>query len=221
MNDIGDKGSKKGYRDAKTMEYELLEDKKLIELIRKGDGEALDFLIHKYSGLVRAISSKYFLKGGEKEDVRQEGLIGLFKAITQYDPDKEATFRTFSERCIKNEIFSAVRHSMRKKNMPLNAYISIQWSQTDKDETHKEIIELSKGKNDDPENIVIDRERKRALHEIIESDLNEREKIILELYLKEKTYKEMSIITGLSIKKIDNMLQQMRKKIKRAIYQYI
>ena len=162
--------------------------------------------MEKYNGFVRKNSRAMFLIGGETDDLIQEGMIGLFKAVQSYHPDKEASFRTFAGMCIDRQLYSAIQNSNRQKHMPLNSYISLS--------EEKETDELEASWWENPENIIIDQENTRSLEQEIHKVLSPMENRVLDYYLKGYSYIQIAGIMEKTPKSIDNALQRIRSKIR-------
>lgn len=186
--------------------YEKCTDEELIARLRAGEEEISDYLMEKYKGFVRKKARAMYLIGGETDDLIQEGMIGLFKAIQSYHPDREASFRTFAGMCIDRQLYSAIQNSNRQKHMPLNSYISLS------EEKESEELEASWWEN--PENIIIDQESTEILEQEIHKVLSPMENKVLEYYLKGYGYIQIAELMGKTPKSIDNALQRMRGKIR-------
>lgn len=197
------------------LRYEQLTDEKLAELSILGDELATECILARYKNLVRSRARMYFLAGADKEDLIQEGMIGLFKAIRDYKSDRTASFRGFAELCIKRQIITAVKAATRQKHMPLNSYVSLSNPVYENDSQGflEEIIRG--GPEADPENLVISRENTEFLNDQINEVLSELEKKVLYLYLDGKSYQEIAIAVGRPAKAIDNALQRAKKKMEK------
>lgn len=182
-------------------------DEELIARLRAGERGIADYLMEKYKDLVRKRANTLYLIGGEKDDLIQEGMIGLFKAVRDYQPEKEASFQTFAGICVDRQIYSAIQGSNRQKHMPLNTYISL--SDSDEEEAG-----LGEQWAENPESIIIDRENTRALAEEINKILSPMENEVLSYYLDGYNYVRIGEIMGKSSKSIDNALQRIRGKIR-------
>ena len=194
------------------MDLGKMTDEQLIELLREGKTEITDYLMEKYKDLVRRKARLMYLPGADQEDLIQEGMIGLFKAIQNYQPDREASFQTFAGLCIDRQLYSAVQNSNRQKHLPLNTYISLS------NEEESEHLEGSwDSRTEDPESIVIDQESTRNLELKISKALSPMENKVLDLYLKGKGYVEIGGILNKSPKSVDNALQRIRSKIREVI----
>ena len=187
-------------------------DEELIRLLRNGNSEVTDYLMDKYKNLVRSKANALFLMGGEQDDLIQEGMIGLFKAIRDYDESKEASFRHFADLCITRQLYTAIEASNRKKNSPLNTYVSIDVS--DGTEPLEEIFlslqEMS------PEELYIRAEDIEDMRRTAAEKLSELEKKVLTLYLSGMTYQKIAAFLGKSPKSIDNALHRVRQKLGEA-----
>lgn len=188
-------------------QYEKCTDEELIIRLRSGEEEISDYLMEKYKGFVRQKARAMFLIGGETDDLIQEGMIGLFKAVQSYQSDKDASFRTFAGMCIDRQLYSAIQNSNRQKHMPLNSYISLS-------EEPEETDELEGSWWENPENIIIDQESTRSLEQEIHRALSSMENRVLEYYLKGYGYIQIAKIMGKTPKSIDNALQRIRGKIR-------
>ena len=194
--------------------YDYLTDEELFDLIRANDREAMDFLISKYRVMVKSKARTYFIIGGDTEDLIQEGMIGLYNAIRDYDKDK-SKFSTFAEICVSRQILTAVKAASRKKHMPLNTYISlnnpVNYDSDDEGASFLDIIKSSSTIN--PESLIIGEESKNSLIAHIYTSLSKMEKEVLFLYLSGKSYSEIAEITHKNEKSVDNALQRVKKKI--------
>ncbi len=199
-------------------EFHLLEDKELLELIHKKDNYALDFLMNKYKLLVEKKSRSYFLMGAGRDDIVQEGMIGLFKAIRDYNPNKEASFYSFADLCVTRQMITAVKAATRQKHMPLNSYISLNKPAYQDGEDRPELIDsVPSGRISNPEELFIGRENLHIIeHELIEK-LSKFEKEVLQLYIDGTGYVEVAAILHKPIKSIDNALQRIKKKVEKIL----
>lgn len=185
-------------------------DEQLIEKYRSGDAEALDELLQRYRNLVRARSRQLYLSGGEAEDLIQEGMIGLFKAIRDYKPDKNAAFKSFARMCVSRQLATALKLSNRSKHKPLNSYISFYQNLSGDGLPVGDVLVVS---DSGPEDILLDKEALDALEERIDKSLSLMEKQVLTRYIKGLAYMEIAQETGYSKKAIDNALQRIKKKL--------
>lgn len=195
-------------------------DEMLIERLRDGERDITDFIMNKYKNLVRSKAKSMYILGADTEDLIQEGMIGLFKAIRDYDAGRDASFFTFAELCISRQMYTAVQASNRKKHMPLNSYISL-YTTAEPEEGNKEggefinFLGLETQKN--PEQLLIDKENVLSLERKIEEELSTFEKQVLDLYLTGMSYTQIARVLGRDEKSTDNALQRMRSKIKKVI----
>ena len=187
--------------------YEHFTDEELIERLRDGEQELEDYLMEKYKGMVLKKAHAMFIVGGEREDLIQEGMIGLFKALRDYQPRKSAVFSTFANLCVERQLYKAIEMSGRLKNKPLNSYISLS-------EEESPILDSLAFEQQDPEAIVIDRENVNVMQEKIRQHLSSFETQVLDSYLEGMTYTQIAEAMEKSPKSIDNALQRIRGKIR-------
>ena len=192
------------------MPYEAFSDEELIEKLRQGENDITDYILEKYKPLVRKKTNAMYLIGGETEDLIQEGMIGLFKAIRDYRPDKDASFYHFAELCINRQLYSALEASNRKKHQPLNSYISL----SDQDNQGAVAAELLVDQERGPEQMVIEQELWEEYNKRLEQNLSKMENKVLQYYLDGNHYIQIAEIMGKSPKSIDNALQRIRQKIR-------
>jgi RNA polymerase sporulation-specific sigma factor len=192
-----------------------LEDLQLVVRSRNGDGVALDLLIRRYTGFVRLKASSYFLAGGEGEDLVQEGLIGLYKAVRDFRADKETSFRSFAELCITRQIITAIKTATRFKHAPLNTYVSFSHTPAGQEsESDCTLGDALPGPSvDDPSTCVISTEELQSLVFCLGNGLSRLEADALRLYLEGLSYEEMAAELGCDTKTIDNALQRVKRKI--------
>ena len=189
--------------------FDNVSDEELIMRFRAGETSIEDYLMEKYTGLVRQKARAMFLIGGDTDDLIQEGMIGLFKAVRDFQPGREAAFATFAGVCIDRQLYSAIQSSNRQKHIPLNSYVSL-----NQEEEGSPIWELSV---ENPESIVIDQENARDLQQKFMGFLSPMERKVLDLYLRGEGYVEIARILNKSPKSIDNALQRIRSKIREAL----
>lgn len=195
-------------------QYDKIKDEELIFRFKQGETEILDYLMEKYKNMVRKKARAMFLIGGDNDDLIQEGMIGLFKAVRDYQPEKEASFQTFARICVDRQIYNAIQNSNRQKHQPLNSYISL--SQEDgENEEHLPDMWV-----ENPESIIIDQENVRDLKQEITCTLSPMENQVLDYYLDGNGYTEIAKIMGKIPKSIDNALQRIRGKIKEQLEKY-
>ena len=192
---------------------EVLSDDALVILAQNGDKNATDMIFYKYRGLVSAKAGGYYLAGGEEDDLKQEGFIGLLKAIRDYVPGRETSFYTFASLCVSRNMLSAVRAYARKKHNPLNSYISLNKSLEGKAEGNICSRAFIRTELQDPETIVINRENLDGIACKINSVLSRFECSVLEYYLEGRSYKEIAGLVKRDAKAVDNAVQRTRKKL--------
>ncbi|HEY6605808.1 MAG TPA: RNA polymerase sporulation sigma factor SigH [Gaiellaceae bacterium] len=192
-----------------------LEDLQLVLRARNGDGDALDVLIRRYTGFVRLKASSYFLAGGDSEDLVQEGLIGLYKAVRDFRSDKETSFRSFAELCVTRQIITAIKTATRFKHAPLNTYVSFSHTPAGQEsEGECSLGDALPGPSvDDPSVCVISTEELQSLVFTLGTGLSRLEADALRLYLEGCSYEEMAEELGCDTKTIDNALQRVKRKI--------
>ena len=198
------------------MEFEKMSENDIINLAQKRENAAMEYLLEKYKPLVRQKTRKLFLIDGDKDDLIQEGMIGLFKAVRDYQVGKDAAFRTFADLCISRQLYSAIKKSNRLKNQPLNSYGSIYSDEfSDADELAGDRTVISSGSDNiaNPEAIMIDRENAIDMQNKMFDKLSKMEREVLKRYLEGMTYQEIAADMEKSPKSIDNALQRIKGKI--------
>jgi RNA polymerase sporulation-specific sigma factor len=191
-----------------------LEDLQLVVRARNGDQVALDTLIRRYTGFVRLKASSYFLAGGESDDLIQEGLIGLYKAVRDFRSDKETSFRSFAELCITRQIITAIKTATRFKHAPLNTYVSFSQTPAGQDDGECTLGDALPGPGvDDPAVCVISTQELQSLVFCLGTGLSPLESDALRYYLEGNSYEEMAELLGCDTKTIDNALQRVKRKI--------
>ncbi len=194
-----------------------MSDEEIVKLSRDGNGYAIEYLMEKYRNFVRAKSRTYFLIGADNEDIIQEGMIGLYKAIRDYKIDAQASFKSFAELCITRQIITAIKTATRQKHIPLNSYISLSKPVYD-DENERILLDtVMETHRLDPEEIMLDKERFLSIEEKLSKILSKLEWIVLTKYLEGMSYIEIASQIGKSEKSIDNALQRIKKKIEKHI----
>lgn len=207
--------------------YESLTDDELIELSREQDDRATEALMSRYKGMVRSRARSMFILGGDSEDLIQEGMLGLFKALRDYDCGRDASFATFASLCVSRQLYTAVQASGRKKHMPLNTAVSLNAPSSGfAEQEGNESMELEEsisrelgtlfagGYGENPEKVLIDRENLARLQERIENELSPLEKQVLDLHLTGLNYVEIAHILNRDEKSTDNALQRIRTKVR-------
>lgn len=206
--------------DAYTEALELfatMVDDDIIIKARAGSNDAFEYLINKYKNFVRSKARAYFLIGADREDIIQEGMIGLCKAIRDYKPDKLSSFKAFAELCITRQIITAIKTATRQKHIPLNSYVSLNKPLYD-DESDRTLIDIiSEGSVSDPEQMIINREEFSGIELKMEQILSELEWEVLSLYLEGRSYQEISEELDRHVKSIDNALQRVKRKLEKHL----
>lgn len=195
-----------------------LTDEQLVELAKgSSDSYAYEVLLERYKNYVRSKAKYYFLIGADREDIIQEGMIGLYKAIRDFNPDRLASFHAFAELCITRQIITAIKTATRQKHMPLNSYVSLNkpMFEDDSERTLIDIISISKITN--PEDIIIGQEELILIEKKIEELLSSFESEVLEAYLNGKSYQEISESLNRHVKSIDNALQRIKRKLEKVV----
>lgn len=203
--------------DSVWADYEKESDEVLITRLRDGETVIEEYLLVKYKNLVKSKAGRMFLLGAEPEDLIQEGTIGMIKAIRDYDHGRDASFFTFADLCVSRAMYNAVTSSGRQKNIPLNNYVSL-YSETGGDDGGTQLRETLPDKDgSNPESILIDRENVERINGIIEKDLSEFEKQVLELHMIGMTYSEIARMLGKDDKSTDNALTRAKQKISKGL----
>lgn len=195
-------------------QYEGLSDEELIARAKSGDSEVVDYLMEKYKGLVKNKARTMYLIGGENDDLIQEGMIGLFKAVRDFRPGRDAAFQTFARVCVERQMYNAIKNSNRQKHQPLNSYISLSGEKEGNEDPLKDMWV------ENPESIIIDRENVRNLEKEISSALSPMENQVLKQYLNGSAYTEIARILKKSPKSVDNALSRIRGKIREKMMKY-
>ncbi len=196
-------------------DYQEMSDEQLIGQLRSGDSGVMDYILDKYKPLVRKKANAVFLIGGETDDLIQEGMIGLFKAVRDYDGGREASFFSFAELCITRQLYKAVEASNRKKHAPLNTYISF-YSETG-EEGHSLAETLTTGGMGDPEQMIIDQENLKQFWDGLREHLSPMEQQVLDEYLQGNNYQQIAEHMNKPPKTIDNALQRIKTKVRQEV----
>lgn len=198
-------------------DFEVRSDEDIVMEAKNGDVVALEFLINKYKNFVKAKARSYFLIGADREDIIQEGMIGLYKAIRDFRDDKLSSFRAFAELCITRQIITAIKTATRQKHIPLNSYVSLNKPIYDEDSDRTLLDILSGTKITDPEELMINREEYNDIEYKMGEILSELEWKVLTLYLEGKSYQEIAVELERHVKSIDNALQRVKRKLERYL----
>lgn len=194
-------------------------DEELIVALREGEKANIDIIMEKYKNLVRSKAKSMYVLGAEPEDLIQEGMIGLFKAVRDFDIGRDASFLTFANLCISRQMYNALVASNRQKNIPLNTYVSLYSNGSGDDEDKEQLIEtVASDKAVNPEELLIDKENVQILQKTIDDALSPMEKQVLDLYLTGMTYVEIAKVLGKDEKSTDNALQRAKSKVKKIIF---
>lgn len=208
--------------DSKTRneKYSGLTDEEMISLFRDGDQEAMERLLEKYKGMVLGKAKSMYILGGDSEDLIQEGMLGLFKAVRDFDSGRDASFRTFAQLCVTRQLYTAVKASARKKHLPLNSAVSLSspLREENGDERDEELLDfLEADPSSNPEEYLIGQEETERLEEMIEKELSPLEKQVLDLYLTGMGYVEIAHVLNRDEKSTDNALQRIRAKTRACL----
>jgi RNA polymerase sporulation-specific sigma factor len=195
--------------------YDEMLDESIVEAAREGDDAAQEYLINKYKNFVRAKARSYFLIGADREDIIQEGMIGLYKAIRDFRNDKLASFRAFAELCITRQIITAIKTATRQKHIPLNSYISLNKPIFDEESDRTLLDIISEDNVSDPETMMINREEFAGIEVKMAEILSNLEWEVLSKYLQGRSYQEISEDLGRHVKSIDNALQRVKRKLEK------
>jgi len=200
-----------------TAQYQDMADEAIVLLCREGDSVAVEYLLNKYKNFVRSKARSYFLIGADHEDIVQEGMIGLYKAIRDFRPEKLSSFRAFAELCITRQIITAIKTATRQKHIPLNSYVSLNKPLYD-DESDRTLMDVcAEGHSANPEEMLISQEDLAGIHQRIDEVLSGLEQEVLSAYLAGKSYQEIADNLGRHVKSIDNALQRVKRKLEKYL----
>lgn len=197
--------------------YSAMIDEEIIKDAKSGDDDALEYLINKYKSFVRAKARTYFLIGADREDIIQEGMIGLYKAIRDFRGDKLSSFRAFAELCITRQIITAIKTATRQKHIPLNSYVSLNKPIFDEESDRTLMDIISEERVTDPEEMLINREEFSGIEVKMGEILSKLEWEVLSLYLQGKSYLEIAEDLNRHVKSIDNALQRVKRKVEKSL----
>ena len=203
-------------------DYDNMTDEDLVKIIKSGDKSAFEYLLNKYKELVNIKVSKYYIVGAEKDDIVQEGLIGLFKAIKSYKSDMKNSFKSFANMCIERQLITAIKSSNRQKHMPLNSYLSLNISAYDEEDGKSDtplIDVFNTTLIEDPLDTITKKEYYKNIEETIDKSLSDFEKKVLNKYINGKSYIEIAEDLDTPVKSIDNAIQRIRKKAIKGLKQ--
>lgn len=197
--------------------FEPMTDEEIVALAQAGDGAALEFLLNKYKNFVRTKARSYFLIGADHEDIVQEGMIGLFKAIRDYQAERLSSFRAFAELCITRQIITAIKTATRQKHVPLNSYVSLNKPIYDEESDRTLMDVIVEGRAQNPEELIIGRENLVSFRDQVDRVLSGLEQDVLNAYLDGKSYQEIADKLGRHVKSIDNALQRVKRKMEKFL----
>ena len=197
--------------------YGMLNDESIVQLCHEGNTEAEEYLLNKYKNFVRSKARSYFLIGADHEDIVQEGMIGLYKAIRDYKQEKLSSFRAFAELCITRQIITAIKTATRQKHIPLNSYVSLNKPLYDEESDRTLLDIIMEGNAGNPEDMIINQENLGNIHQKINEVLSGLEQEVLTAYLDGKSYQEIAESLGRHVKSIDNALQRVKRKLEKYL----
>lgn len=204
--------------------YAVFTDEELIDRLRDGDAQITDYIMDKYKNLVRKKAKSMYILGADNDDLIQEGMIGLFKAVRDYDAGRDASFYTFADLCISRQMYNAVQASRREKHAPLNTYISLYADITEAESDRngngsgmKLVNTIASAVETNPEQLMIDRENVADIEAMIEKELSSFEKQVLDLYLTGMSYSQIARVLSRDEKSTDNALQRLKSKLRKAV----
>lgn len=203
------------YDDSNLHKFETMEDEEIVQMANSDCPLALEYMINKYKNFVRSKARSYFLIGADRDDIIQEGMIGLFKAIRDYDKERLTSFKSFAEICITRQIITAIKSATRQKHIPLNSYVSLN-KPIYEEESERTLIEFISGnKVDDPMELFIGREDMVLMESKMGEILSKLEIDVLMSYIEGKTYQEIAMDLNRDVKSVDNALQRVKRKLER------
>lgn len=204
-------------KDIMLSKFDYLSDEDIVQAVHDNDSEALEYLINKYRNFVRAKARSYFLIGADREDIVQEGMIGLYKSIRDFRGDKLASFKAFAELCITRQIITAIKTATRQKHIPLNSYVSLDKPIYD-EESDRTLMDVICGSQvSDPEELIINQEEFVGLEDKMSEILSDLERKVLMLYLDGRSYQEIAVDLDRHVKSIDNALQRVKRKLEKYL----
>jgi len=197
--------------------YGDMPDEEIVRLCHEGNADAEEYLLNKYKNFVRSKARSYFLIGADHEDIVQEGMIGLYKAIRDYRQEKLSSFRAFAELCITRQIITAIKTATRQKHIPLNSYVSLNKPLYDEESDRTLLDIIMEGGAGNPEDMIINQENLGSIHKKINEVLSGLEQEVLSAYLDGKSYQEIAESLGRHVKSIDNALQRVKRKLEKYL----
>jgi len=197
--------------------FDQMEEDAVVELAKEGDVKALDYLLKKYKNFVRLKARPYYLVGADREDIIQEGMIGLFKAIRDYQNDKMTSFKSFADICVKRQMITAIKTASRQKHIPLNSYVSLNKPMFEED-SDRTLFDMMTNSNElNPEHVVIRQEEINQMELKINETLSNLECQVINAYLEGQSYQEIAENVNRDVKSIDNALQRVKKKLENVV----
>ena len=197
--------------------FGAMPDEEIVQLCHQGDADAEEYLLNKYKNFVRSKARSYFLIGADHEDIVQEGMIGLYKAIRDFKQEKLSSFRAFAELCITRQIITAIKTATRQKHIPLNSYVSLNKPLYDEESDRTLLDIIMEGSAGNPEDMIINQENLGNIHQKINEVLSGLEQEVLAAYLDGKSYQEIAESLGRHVKSIDNALQRVKRKLEKYL----
>ncbi len=200
--------------------YAAIPDEELIDRLRDGEAQITDYIMNKYKNLVRKKAKSMYILGADNDDLIQEGMIGLFKAVRDYDAGRDASFYTFADLCISRQMYKAVQASRREKHAPLNTYISLyaDMTEAESDGGSMELLStIASAVETNPEQLIIDRENVADIEAMIDKELSSFEKQVLDLYMTGMSYSQIARVLSRDEKSTDNALQRLKSKLRKAV----
>ena len=205
------------WESALSSRFAGLPDEQIVGRAQQGDSVAVEYLLSKYKNFVHSKARSYFLIGADHEDIVQEGMIGLFKAVRDYQADRLSSFRAFAELCITRQIITAIKTATRQKHVPLNSYVSLNKPIYDEESDRTLMDVIVEGRAQNPEELIIDRENLVSLRDQVDQVLSSLEQDVLNAYLDGKSYQEIADMLGRHVKSIDNALQRVKRKLEKFL----
>ena len=212
--------NKKSVFFSSNLNYDTIDDEKIVDFVKSGDKCALEYLINKYRNLVNLKVNRYFIIGAEREDIVQEGLIGLFKAIKNFNTAKQNSFKTFASLCIERQLITAIKSSNRQKHMPLNSYLSLNMTAFENEDGNNDTQIVDVLENtviEDPLDTITKKEYFSSVENVIDSSLSDFEKKVLNRYVQGESYVKIAERLDAPVKSVDNAIQRIRKKTAKNI----
>lgn len=196
--------------------FSSVSDERLVYLAQQGSDRAFDYLLDKYRVFVRGKSLSYYIAGADRDDIIQEGMIGLFKAVRDFSPSRRVSFKTFADLCVTRQIITAVKNASRQKHAPLNSYVSLNKSVTNETGDDSTLLDIiGPGENLNPEEIIINKEKANILEVKMSQSLSKFELLVVSLYLEGYSYTQIAKTLGKDTKSIDNALQRIKRKFEK------